>query len=409
MLGETLSFKMNITLQEYYKFPVKERFFILEKLISKNFLSIDEEIIKKILENTNTWFEDKKELKNVKSINDIPDIYNTIYDIYENITNDFLLPKSLDKDRKKVNKLTDDEKSYYVEQIKLFCINNSEIFKKYIELQENYKIDPILKEFIGRCPTDFIEEYALKIYKKCISYKDKITKKGLKNLNYSSDTKEYWFYNFNYCIDKEIVFKFLRKYQKWRFDAISLWNECSKERGYNNLFEGWNTVSNWKFYLKHEGALSEKVNLHLKFQNEIKNSMSLAIQILDECDNFVSNEYCKNSYDISHFEREIELEKLKLESNENELEYCYVYVLECPIGVFYVGIASNPQERFEQHLRGALSDEAHLFKSKFIQKYKNDIKLKIIDEGLRKECKSKEKEYILKNNPLGNMTEGGEG
>ena len=76
---------------------------------------------------------------------------------------------------------------------------------------------------------------------------------------------------------------------------------------------------------------------------------------------------------------------------------------------FYVGIASNPNERFEQHIRGAFSDEAHLFKSKFIQKYHNQIKQKIAYEGTRRECKKFEREYISQFNPLGNMTEGGEG
>ncbi len=83
--------------------------------------------------------------------------------------------------------------------------------------------------------------------------------------------------------------------------------------------------------------------------------------------------------------------------------------MECELFVFYVGIAAVPKERFEQHIRGAFGDEAHLFKSKFIQKYHKEVKQNIIYEGIRRECKKFEKDYIGDFLPLGNMTEGGEG
>jgi len=83
--------------------------------------------------------------------------------------------------------------------------------------------------------------------------------------------------------------------------------------------------------------------------------------------------------------------------------------LECKLFVFYVGIAADPKERFEQHIRGAFSHEVHLFKSKFIQKFHNEVKHNIVFEGTRRECKQFERNYIAENEPLGNMTEGGEG
>ena len=74
-----------------------------------------------------------------------------------------------------------------------------------------------------------------------------------------------------------------------------------------------------------------------------------------------------------------------------------------------MGIAADPKGRFDQHIRGAFSDEAHLFKSKFIQKYHMEVKQNIIFEGIRRECKKFEKAYIEEFRPLGNMTDGGEG
>jgi hypothetical protein len=112
---------------------------------------------------------------------------------------------------------------------------------------------------------------------------------------------------------------------------------------------------------------------------------------------------------MSLYERELEIAQNINLDNENDEQYCYVYTLKCELFVFYVGIASNPRDRFEQHIRGAFSDEAHLFKSKFIQKYHKEVKQKIVFEGVRRECKMFEKKYISEQSPLGNMTEGGEG
>ena len=137
--------------------------------------------------------------------------------------------------------------------------------------------------------------------------------------------------------------------------------------------------------------------------------MISGIDLVDKHNTIITEEYKSNGIEMSLYERELEISLIDDLVNENDEQYCYVYTLECELFVFYVGIASNPKERFEQHIRGAYSNESNLFKSKFIQKYHNQIKQNIIFEGIRRECKIFEKNYIAENQPLGNMTEGGEG
>ena len=126
-------------------------------------------------------------------------------------------------------------------------------------------------------------------------------------------------------------------------------------------------------------------------------------------DAIISHEYKQNASEMSLYEREREIERICCDGDASDEQHCYVYTLECPFGVFYVGIAADPQLRYEQHVRGAYTNEEHLFKSKIIRKYGEEVIQKVIHEGTRRECRLREKAFIAEHNPLGNMTVGGEG
>jgi hypothetical protein len=131
--------------------------------------------------------------------------------------------------------------------------------------------------------------------------------------------------------------------------------------------------------------------------------------LINKLDAEISLEYNTAGFEMSLHDREVEIARRYDECDLPDQAYCYVYTLECDLCVFYVGIASNPRERFEQHIRGAFSDESHLFKSKFFQKYNGKVTQNIVFEGTRIQCKVFERDYIAEHNPLGNMTDGGEG
>ena len=165
----------------------------------------------------------------------------------------------------------------------------------------------------------------------------------------------------------------------------------------------------WRYYIEHTSSLKNKADVTEQLYKKIISLLNSGKELVTNLDETITLEYETNATEMSLYERELEILQISEDEGSADEEYCYVYTLECELFIFYVGIASSPTERFEQHIRGAFSYESHLFKSKFIQKYHYEVKQNIIYEGTRRECKMFEKEYIAKFTPLGNMTEGGEG
>lgn len=276
-------------------------------------------------------------------------------------------------------------------------------FKEISRIMNLYKTSETLIEFRKKSVPESIINQALSLFKKSISFRVSITdKKLLKGLTNS----RYRYYN--YCINKEIVHNFQDEFLNWGIEISKLWNEVyySVQDFFNNT--GYDRTS-WETYIKYPSMLERKKDDLEKQSNKAIKLMESGIELIKKHDAILTEEYEKNGVEMSLYERELEIAQIINLDNENDEQYCYVYTLECELFVFYVGIAANPKERFEQHLRGAFSDEAHLFKSKFIQKYHKEVKQNLVYEGLRRDCKKFEKEYISKFSPLGNMTEGGEG
>lgn len=281
-------------------------------------------------------------------------------------------------------------------------------FKKISEIMNDFRTNHILAEFRKSTPPRSIFEEALRIYKKCISYKEKFSNKIQKNLNFSHDTPVIFYARARYCIDKEKVYAFLNRYQRWYGDLSPLWiqvhyavDDFFRNSGYDRL--------SWDFYIEHPAFLKTKADKIQSLHERVLVLLHKGKDLINELDTEISLEYNNASFEMSLYEREQEILQRYDDSDFPDESYCYVYTLECDLCVFYVGIASNPKERFEQHVRGAFSDEKHLLKSKFIQKYNGKINQKIAYEGTRRQCKIFEKDYIAKHNPLGNMTDGGEG
>ena len=281
-------------------------------------------------------------------------------------------------------------------------------FKRISDIMENYKTNEMLVEYGEHSPPPFIHDKAIEVYKKCISFKEKLSKKVLSHLTYHPDRSEIHRSYAKYCIDKNIVKTFLNEYQLWNLKISSLWKDIYylNEDFFNNA--GYNRTG-WESYIKYPDLLKGKADEIEKLYENAISLLNAGKELVLKSDEAITLEYNTNAFEMSLYEREQEILRMFDSDAASDNEYCYVYTLECELFVFYVGIAANPKERFEQHIRGAFSDEAHLFKSKFIQKYHNQVKHKIVSEGIRRECKKFEREYISQFSPLGNMTEGGEG
>lgn len=382
---------------ELSQLPFKERFKIVNEVMECNAeLNSDVKIVDDIFKCTNEWFQKTTNLTDTNFIDklrdtkeELPSNFQTIYEIME----ESVIKKLPSSERQRI---FDDSKEAW-------CLHYPE-FKRISDLMHNYKTNEMLVEYCKHSPPAFIHDIAIEVYKKCISFKVKLTKKVLSPLR---DHPEMWCHYVDYCIDKIIVKSFLKEYQKWNLKIHNSWNEIyySKQDFFCNA--GYKLP--WDFYIKNPQLLKGKADEIQKTQEEILSLLTEGKGLIAKYDDDITFEYDTNATGMSLYERELEISQAKEGMKGNDEEYCYVYTLECEFFIFYVGIAAEPEVRFEQHIRGAFSNEAHLFKSKFIQKYNKGVKQKIVFEGIRRDCKKFEKDYIATHNPLGNMTEGGEG
>lgn len=272
-------------------------------------------------------------------------------------------------------------------------------FKRISEIMEDFKTNDLLVEYQKNSLPSFIKDKAIEIYKKCLSFKVKLKKYKLDKLGYSYTPKPY-------CISNEKVQLFVNEYQIWGRKSYEVWHNVYYLK--EDFFHNRGYKFKWDFSVRHNMLKYDLQKIETIY-NETIEFLQSGIELINKYDEMITLEYETKSFEMSLFEREREIEELQENYLGYDEEYCFVYTLECDVFVFYVGIAFNPSERFEQHLRGAFSDESHLFKSKFIQKYHMQVRQKIVYEGTRRDCKKFEREYISEHNPLGNMTEGGEG
>ncbi len=387
-------------LYELSQLPFKERFkFVNDMRESNSELNSDVKIVTDIFESTIQWFQKSTNVKDTNLIaklkdveGELPSNFKTIYEIMEGS----VIKKLPNNERQRI---FDDSKEAW-------CLHYPD-FKRISDLMQNYKTNQMLVEYCKHSPPTFIHERAIEVYKKCISFKVKLTKKVLSVLRDHPEQADMWCRYVDYCIDKNIVKSFLKDYQKWNFKIHNLWNEIYYSK--QDFFSNSGYKLSWDFYIKNPDLLKRKADEIQKTQEEINSLLTAGQELVVKYDKAITLEYATNATGMSLYERELEI----LQANEGEIandeEYCYVYTLECEYFVFYVGIAAEPEVRFKQHFTGAFSDEAHLFKSKFIQKFHKEVRQKIVFEGIRRECKKFEKNYIATYRPLGNMTEGGEG
>lgn len=328
-------------------------------------------------------------LKKLKLENyQLPSDLETLYEILEN---------------KRIEELPKEERFKFFKENKLKWCEKYPDFGEISRIMNLYETSETLIEFRKKSVPESILNQALIVFKKSISFKVSITEKKLiKGLTNS----RYRYYM--YCINKETATNFQDAFLDWAIEISNLWNDVyySKEDFFKN--RGYDRTS-WETYIKYPSMLELKKEEIKKQSNKALSLMESGTELIKKHDIIITEEYEKNSVEMSLYERELEIAQIVDLEYKNDEQYCYVYTLECELFIFYVGIASNPKERFEQHIRGAFSDEAHLFKSKFIQKYHKEVKQNLVYEGIRRECKKFEKEYISKYSPLGNMTEGGEG
>lgn len=283
-------------------------------------------------------------------------------------------------------------------------------FKRISDMMKNFRSNDLLREFAHSYPLKSHEIKIVEIYKKCISYRTKLTNKIISNLKLHPDASSVHYRRVDYCIDSNKAKNFLKRYQSWMWNEglQSLWNKVYYFRQDFIFDSGYDRIS-WKARIAYPELLKIKADEIEILQEKLLRLLHFEVELILEIDKDITLEYDAAPLEMSLYEREQEIAQIGSIEKLSDEEYCYVYTLECDLFVFYVGIAADPKSRFEQHTRGAFSDEAHLFKSKLIQKYHLEIKQKIVFEGLRRECKEFEKSYIAEFKPLGNMTEGGEG
>lgn len=380
--------------------PFQKRYQYVSDLIEKNIeVTPDVRLIKKIFDETIEWF---KKPSNITDTNlfeklknedqELPPRFKEIYEI---------------KERSILEKLSNNERQRIFNDYKEEWYRLFPDFKRIVDVIESYLTNEILIEYCKNSQTPTIHDKAIEVYKKCISFKVKLTKKVLSVLIDHPDKTEMWCNYVDYCIDKTLVKSFLKEYKEWNNEIRSMWDDIYYLK--QDFFVNAGYRTQWDYYVKNPDLLKAKADEIQKTQEDILSLLNIGKELVNKWDEAISSEYEANATEMSIYERELEIKQMGKFENLSDEEYCYVYTLECNFFIFYVGIAADPKQRFEQHIRGAFGNEAHLFKSKFIQKFNNEIKQNVVYEGTRRECRKFEKDYISKYNPLGNMTTGGEG
>ena len=194
-----------MTLFELSQLPFKERFKLVSDLLESNSeLNSDVIIVSKIFKGTIEWFQkptkvaDENVIAKLKdSIEVLPSNFKTIYEIMESS----VINKLPSKERQRI---FDDNKETW-------CLHYPE-FKRISDLMQEYRTNEMLVEYCKHSPPAFIHDRAIDVYKKCISFKVKLTKKVLSPLEDHPDQTDMWRHYVDYCIDKNIVKSFLKDY-----------------------------------------------------------------------------------------------------------------------------------------------------------------------------------------------------
>lgn len=233
--------------------------------------------------------------------------------------------------------------------------------------------------------------------------------RALRVLDANPNTADVWSYYAPCCIRDDTVRYFLKEYQRWHLRSQ---NVCT--RGFILTQDFWGNMGykiDWAMNVAYR-IWPETVSRFTQMYDDSLLVLRDGRSLIEEWNGAVTAEYQASATGVSLYERARELKRFEETEGAgaaDDEQYCRVYTLECEICVFYVGIAADPSRRYEQHVSGAFGDEAHLLKSKFIRKYHGQVKLNIVHEGTRRECKLFERQYIAQHSPLGNMTQGGEG
>ena len=198
-------------------------------------------------------------------------------------------------------------------------------FKRISDLMENFKSNEMLIEYIKHSPPLFIQDRAIEIYKKCLSFKAKLTNVKTKALVYHHTPGPY-------CIDVNLVKNFISEYQSWNRKIYEMWNEIYYLK--QDFFSNSGYKHNWKFYIEHSHLLKGKADEIQKIQENIISLLNSGKELVLKHDEAITLEYERNSFEMSLYEREEEILRMCDSTNASEEGYCYIYTLECELFVF---------------------------------------------------------------------------
>lgn len=221
-------------------------------------------------------------------------------------------------------------------------------FRRISDVMEIFKSNDLLRQFSSGYPSrSNVEKYS-EIYKKCISYRVKFDNKIIKNLKLHPDASSVHYHRVEHCIDSNKVNQFLKRYQSWMWNdgPRSLWNTLYYLRQDFIFNSGYDRTS-WQTRIEHPNLLKIKAEEVENMQEKLLRLLHAEEELLLELDQEITLEYEARPLMMSLYEREAEIARMYDECDLPDVAYCYVYTLECDLFVFYVGIASNAQDRFE--------------------------------------------------------------
>lgn len=188
---------------------------------------------------------------------------------------------------------------------KIDWCNHYPDFKRISDVMDKFKSNQLLREFCSGYPLKSNEDKVIEIYKKCISFRTKFTKKTIKNLKFHPNTNPILYSRVKYCIEPSKVKEFLNTYQSWLWNEspVKFWGSVYNLRQ-DFIYDSGYDKTSWENRIASPDLLKSKADEVEKLQENVLTLLHKELELIIELDRFITYEYSNYPLEMSIYEME---------------------------------------------------------------------------------------------------------